>query len=48
MHTARFAAEQNRPLLCRCTGSAAAEPVGEQDEGTQALLTLPAKDLPEG
>jgi DNA processing protein len=46
MHTARFAAEQGRPLYVPALARGG-NPVGEQDEGTQALLSDPAACLPD-
>jgi DNA processing protein len=46
MHTARYAAEQGRPVYCAALprdGVAA----GSQDEGTDALLHIPASRLPD-
>jgi DNA processing protein len=46
MHTARYAAEQGRALDVAAFPRDD-EPVGEQDEGTQALLKQPATRLPD-
>jgi DNA processing protein len=46
MHTARYAIDQERPLYVAAF-SRAGEPLGPQDEGTQALLREPSRRLPE-